>query len=97
MQEQQQAKPLKQAMLVIFASSNGRDGWKPMKASEIPDWVKSPDNMARLVAGEMCMKCDEGDKGSMWYLAKRVVDVEAIAKAKAKRDRKAAARQRTLH
>lgn len=61
-----------QARLVIFVSVNGRDNWHPVKADEVPEWVKDPDNMGRLVAGEACMKCDEGDAGSLWYRAEKV-------------------------
>lgn len=61
-----------QALLVILRSPNGRDGWTPVKPEDVPAWVKAPDNMAKLVAGEMCMKADEGQSGSDWYRAEKV-------------------------
>lgn len=60
---------LKQANLVILTSVNGRDGWHPLKAEEVPDWVKTPDNMARMVAGYQCMDPTQPDDGSAWYRA----------------------------
>jgi len=69
---------MKQARVVIEASVNGRDedSWHPVHEKEVPEWVKDPDNMARMVLrGEQCMKCDEGDKGSLWYRA-RVLEAE---------------------
>lgn len=61
----------KQAHLVIFASVNGRDGWHPLAPAEVPAWVKDPETMGRLVAGEMCMDTAQGDQGSSWYRAER--------------------------
>lgn len=63
---------LAQGLLVILKSDNGRDGWTPVMPEDVPEWVKAPDNMARLVAGEMCMKPDEGEKGSAWYRAEKL-------------------------
>lgn len=68
---------LSQARLIIYASPNGRDGWAPVKPEAIPAWVKAPDNVARLVAGEMCMKADEGTAGSDWYRAEKLPMLEA--------------------
>jgi hypothetical protein len=62
----------KQARLVILESENGRDGWKPLMPEQVPEWVKHPDNLARLVAGEMCMDPTKGDKGSPWYRAEKL-------------------------
>lgn len=87
----------KKAELVIFASVNGRDGWTPVKPDDVPAWVIHPDNMAHLVAGETCMKCDEGPKGSLWYMAKPVDEARVILKAAAKRARKAARQMVTVH
>lgn len=86
-----------QAHLVIYRSPNGRDGWAPVKPDEVPEWVKQPDNVARMVAGEMCMKADEGDKGSDWYIGIRVEELQAMAKAQEKRERKNEKRLRELH
>lgn len=63
---------LTQGTLIVFASVNGDDPWHPVTADEVPEWVKHPDTMGRMVAGEMCCKADEGEKGSLWYRAERV-------------------------
>ena len=81
----------KQAVLVVFESPNGRDQWKPLVASDVPEWVRHPDVMGRLVAGEQCMDAAQGDKGSKWYRAARVVSAEQ-QRAEAKRQRKNAKR-----
>lgn len=81
-----------QIELVILASGNGRDGWSPVKPEDVPEWVKAPDNMGRLVKGETCMKCDEGEKGSLWYVALKPRDYQALVAAQQKRDRKNALR-----
>ena len=70
---------LKQATLVILASANGRDGWCPVKPENVPAWAKEPDCIARLVAGHMCMKCDEGPDGSQWYRAATEDELRALA------------------
>lgn len=79
---------MNQALLVIYASENGRDGWQPVKADDLPEWVRAPETIGRLVAGEMCMKADEGDKGSLWYRAGRNHDLERQALAERKRMRR---------
>jgi hypothetical protein len=86
-----------QIELVIFSSVNGRDGWQPVKPADVPEWVKGMENMRRLVNGETCMKCDEGPKGSLWYMGRPLDQARKILKAAAKRQRKAARRMETLH
>lgn len=80
---------MKQKELVILRSTNGRDGWQPCKPEEVPDWVKTPENMGQLVRGLSCMKADEGEKGSDWYCARPVDEVVTILKAQEKRARRA--------
>lgn len=63
---------LTQGVLIVYASVNGSDPWHPLTDKEVPEWVKQPDTLGRMVAGEMCFKADEGDKGSLWYRAERV-------------------------
>ena len=41
------------ARLIILRSANGEDGWTPVKPDDVPAWLKEPDVMGRLVAGEM--------------------------------------------
>jgi hypothetical protein len=66
---------LKQANLVILTSVTGRDGWHPLKFEEVPDWVKTPDNIARLRAGFACMDPTQPNDGSNWYRAVKLPTV----------------------
>lgn len=71
---------IKQDVLVIFTSTTGRAPWHPVKPTEVPDWVKHPDVMARLVAGEEAMKCDEGVAGSNFYRAIKASEINEAFK-----------------
>lgn len=62
--------------IVVYKSENGRDGWQPVKQELVPEWVKQPEVMSRLIQGEECMDCAEGTAGSAWYRAARVSDLE---------------------
>lgn len=72
--------PLKQASAVIFTSANGRAPWHPLKPEEVPEWVKHPDVMARLLAGEECYDPTIGDKGSNFYRAVRTDEINEAMK-----------------
>jgi hypothetical protein len=41
------------ARLIILRSANGEDDWTPVKPEDVPDWLKDPVVMGRLVAGNM--------------------------------------------
>jgi hypothetical protein len=56
--------------LVILRSENGRDGWKPVLPADVPEWLKNPDVMHKLVNGEMAM---DPRKGTEWYRAEERV------------------------
>ena len=64
---------MKQIRLVIYRSVNGRDNWEPVAADSLPEFVRNPDVMGRLVAGGQCMDAGEKPRGSAWYRAVRVV------------------------
>lgn len=70
---------MKQALLVICRSPNGRDNWVPVMPLDVPAWVQAPEVMGRLVAGEQCMDIRQGRDGSDWYKAMRVVSVDERA------------------
>ena len=73
--------------LVIFASDNGMDGWVPVLPAEVPEWMKDPDNLARLIDGEACQNLSEAS-GEKWFIALRLPtaqDLEAYSMAAAKR------------
>lgn len=59
----------RKTIAVVYASENGRDRWKPVGKDDVPDWVREPVTMGRLLAGEKCMDCGEGQSGSLWYRA----------------------------
>lgn len=83
----------KQAMVVILRSETGRGGWQLVPPAEVPEWVKNPECMARLVEGrQSAMKADEGDKGSAWYMARCPEEAAAIINAQLRRARKMARR-----
>lgn len=56
-------------MVVIYSSPNGRTNWQPVKPDAVPDWVRNPHTLGRLVRGEEAMDCAEGTTGSAWYRA----------------------------
>lgn len=84
-----------QANLIIFSSPNGRDHWEPILPEEVPEWLKAPDVMARLVAGEECMHARESE--NRWFYAEHVPsekDVERMVAADQKQARKQEKRAR---
>ena len=62
----------KRAVLVIYKSANGRDGWCPVFPADVPEWLKAPEIVGRLVAGEQCCDVAQGPAGSDWYRAERI-------------------------
>lgn len=83
---------MNQARLVIYKSPTGREPWTPIAQHEVPAWVLKPETMGRLVAGEACMDCAEGDSGSAWYKACRVVSPAEKA-AQERREKRQAKRR----
>ncbi|MDA8260571.1 MAG: hypothetical protein M0Z99_33890 [Betaproteobacteria bacterium] len=39
-------------ILVFFESQDGVRDWKPVDREQIPDWVRTPEIIDRLIAGE---------------------------------------------
>lgn len=83
-----------QGRFVIFTSPNGRDGWMPVKPDAVPEWVKDPDNMARLVEGDACMD-PTSESGENWFMAMPEGDVASIVAAHLKREKRKA--KKALH
>lgn len=82
-----------QANLIIFSSQNGRDHWELVRPEDVPEWLKAPDVMARLVAGEECMNARESD--NRWFYAEPVPsedEIRRIVSADQKNARKNARR-----
>ena len=73
--------------LIIYSLPDGENDWQPVKPADVPDWVKDPDNLARLVDGEACSD-QTCDPPTAWYRAERVLtqaDQDAIDAALNKR------------
>lgn len=79
-----------QAKLIIYTSPNGRDGWLPIDPHKVPEWLKRPDIVGRLVAGEMCMD-PKSSTGTDWFMAKRAI-TQAEKTAQERRERRQAKR-----
>lgn len=62
-QQTERAKRSGQAMLVIFRSDDGQSGWTPVKPEDVPEWVKSPTTIGRIMDGEMV------SDGTGWFVA----------------------------
>lgn len=58
-----------EALIIVYASENGRDGWAPVMPADIPEFVKDPDCMGKLLAGYQVMDPSMGETGSRWYRA----------------------------
>ncbi len=86
----------KQTILVIYESENGRNGWRPLQPSEVPQWVLHPDIMGHLVAGEMCSDPTRGEKGSNWYRAERTPEDASMVRAAAERRQRRLERNQRL-
>lgn len=59
-----------EGVLIIYVSPNGRDNWQPVLPADVPEWLKAPDILGELVAGEMACKADE--EPPVWYRAEKV-------------------------
>ena len=64
-----------EAMLIFYRSLDGETDWEPLKIDEIPEWLKAPDVVGHLVAGEMA-QADSNvlipDEVRPWYRAEQV-------------------------
>jgi len=64
-----------EAMLIFYRSLDGETDWQPLKIDEIPEWLKAPDVVGPLVAGEMAYADSNvliPDEVSPWYRADKV-------------------------
>ena len=64
-----------EAMLIFYRSPDGETDWTPLKHDEIPDWLKAPDVVGHLVAGEMAQYTPDiivPDEVRPWYRADKV-------------------------
>ena len=63
---------MKQAMLVVFSSSDEGKTWEPVHPQEVPEWLKAPEVMGRLVAGDMAKNDLIATIHPVWYRAEEV-------------------------
>ncbi len=63
------------AMLIIYASPDGNTGWIPVLPADVPDWVKDPDILGKMIAGQMCQNPNSVSR-TTWYQAKRIMSPE---------------------
>lgn len=80
---------------MIYTSTDCEE-WNPVKTEDVPDWVKAPDVVSRMVDGEACQLNME----SPWFVARAVIDdidEHLIAAARAKRIRRAERNIALLH
>lgn len=63
------------AMLIIYASPDGNTGWTPVLPADVPDWVKDPDILANMIAGQACQNQSSASR-TTWYRAVRVMSPE---------------------
>ena len=57
------------AMLIIYSSPDGQV-WSPVLPADVPDWLKDPDTIAKLVDGLMCQSPNSGSR-TTWFRAER--------------------------
>ena len=66
----------KRAVFVIYESPNGHGDWIPVLPENVPEWLKDADVMGQLAAGQMACDTAVGDKGSNWYRAEKVGEIQ---------------------
>ena len=60
-----------QARLVIYRSEDGKQNWTPCPLGEVPEWVKEPDTLGKMVEGEMAFNPEAPD---YWFAALKCED-----------------------
>ena len=55
--------------LIVFSAADQAGPWTPVPITEVPDWVKDPDVMGYLVAGETVT---DPAIGPLWFRAEKV-------------------------
>lgn len=67
-----------EGLLVIYVSEDDGETWAPLKPEDVPAWVKAPDVLGRLVAGEIAKREFVGgmavrdDYRFPWYRAEKM-------------------------
>ena len=63
------------AMMIVYRSPDGEKDWTMVPPADVPDWVKAPDVMGRLVRGEMArgpINLMLPDEMRPWYRVERI-------------------------
>lgn len=84
---------MKHAIAMVFKSPNGVDQWELVKPEDVPEWLKEPEVMARLLRDPGLTAQQEGmvivpDAVKPWYRVERVKSKASdriLAKAAKKR------------
>lgn len=66
----ERAKAMKAGKIVVYHSLD-TEHWTPILPNDVPDWVKEPETMGRLVQGDMAQS-----NGGGWYRAEKIEDAE---------------------
>lgn len=70
-----QSNPIEKKMtmghLVILVAETDEGPWTPMRPIDVPNWLKHPDIMGEMAAGNMC---HDPKQGPQWYRAEKIQD-----------------------
>lgn len=75
-------------IFVVFESPNGKDLWKAVAREDIPDWMRDPAVIDKMLAGEQAAKPNLHDGVDRWY---KVVEVDRPRPAGQRQARQVAA------
>lgn len=65
----ERAKTMKAAKIIVYHSLDS-EHWTPILPADVPEWVKEPNTMGRLVKGDMA----QTNGGGGWYRAEIAED-----------------------
>lgn len=74
----------KKAVLVILVSHDEGDTWAPVPVEEVPEWLKRPEIVGRIMHGEMVQNDGRvlaASHSRPWYRAERVA-VDGVGEMK---------------
>lgn len=83
---------MKMDLIVVFRSPDGEKDWQIIAPAEVPEFVKDPDTMGRLMAGDIVRNVDVSQ---WWYRAEKMLSEKEVRRVfgNAKRHAKIEARK----
>ena len=57
-------------ILVFFVSPDGQNDWKPVARDDLPEWVRNPAVVERMLAGEKARRKE--DKPKRFFMATQI-------------------------